>query len=177
MTLVTPQAERFDVRGRQIAWLMIVAPTAFVLAIGLIAISSQGWALPLLLTLTISALGGGAGLVVLNAVYRLEPMIDAHKRGDDMFDHPLGMWQFISVMFVLLILIAPPSALTITGVLLGLDWLQWVGTIVSIGFAILYFWWFGRLAVERLSNFGPELLLIECCILARIHPQLPLPIP
>jgi len=158
MSLVAPRSERADVRGRQIAWLIVVAPVAFVLTVATVWIGGQGWSLPLALTSTFAALGGASGLVVLNSVYRLQPMIDAHKRGDDMFDHPLSGWQFITVMLALAILVAPPFALTLTGLRLGLEWLQWVGTAASIGFGVLYYRWLGRLAIKKLEKSGPELL-------------------
>ncbi|MBW7460177.1 hypothetical protein K0U00_39555, partial [Paenibacillus sepulcri] len=107
MTLVTSQAERYDIRGRQLAWLLIIAPPALIITFAMIFISGYYWAVPLALPLIIAALGAGAGLVVLNSVHRLEPMTDAHKRGDDMFDHPIGWWQFMSLMLVTLVLIAP----------------------------------------------------------------------
>src|SRR5215472_7014737 len=78
LTLVTPGAERFDVRGRQGAWGLLVAPTALVLTIVLTAVSGQSWAWPWVLALTPALLGGAAGLVLLISVFYLVPRTEPH---------------------------------------------------------------------------------------------------
>jgi len=98
MTLNIPHATRHDVRGRQLAWLLIVAPVALGTTFLMIVLTGSYWALPGALTLVSAALGAWAGLLVLNSVFRLAPMTDPHKRGDHMFEHGISWWQFMSLM-------------------------------------------------------------------------------
>jgi ABC-2 type transport system permease protein len=69
LILVTPGAERSDVRGRQGAWGLLVVPTALVLTIVLTAVSGQSWAWPWVLAMTPALLGGAAGLILLISVF------------------------------------------------------------------------------------------------------------
>lgn len=158
MTLASPGAERYDVRGRQIAWLLVVGPAALAMTIGLIAIGGRYEALPYALPLTIAALGAGSGLVVLNSVYRLEPMADAHKRGDDLFDHPIGWWPFMSLFIAASILISPAFGLALWGAARGAEGVMWSAVPVACLLGGMYAWGFGRLAIRRLEARGPELL-------------------
>ena len=73
LILLTPGAERCDVRGRQVTWGLLVAPVALVLTIALTAMSGQGWAWPWTLALTPALLGGAAGLIAVISVYYPAP--------------------------------------------------------------------------------------------------------
>jgi ABC-2 type transport system permease protein len=158
LTLTRPRATSVDVRGRQTAWLLVVGPVA--VAATLIPIEATGlwWALPGSLTLVITALGAGAGLVVLHSVYQLIPMTDPHKRGDDMFDHEISWLQFMTMLVAIAVLVLPPFALVILGQRDGYGWAQWLAIPVALAFAALYFTAFGRWAYRRLAARGPELL-------------------
>ena len=60
--------ERADVRGRQLAWLVVVAPVMVALTVALTAVSGQTWAWPWILAALPAVLGGTAGLMVLVSV-------------------------------------------------------------------------------------------------------------
>ncbi|MGN9843731.1 hypothetical protein ACTMTI_36960 [Nonomuraea sp. H19] len=81
LTLMTPGAERADVRGRQLAWLLTVGPAVLVLSVAGTAISGETWAWPWVLGLLPAMLGGAAGLIVFLGVTSLVPGTDPHKRG------------------------------------------------------------------------------------------------
>jgi ABC-2 type transport system permease protein len=171
MTLTTPNAARDDVRGRQLAWLLIVAPVALIITLLMIVLTDSYWALPGALTLVIAALGTGAGLLVANSVERLVPMTDPHKRGDDLFEHGISWWQFMSLVIATVFLVAPASSLVVLGMYLGLEWMQWIGVPAGLASGILYYWWFGRLAYRRLEARGPELLSVMRNGLAAAEPK------
>src|SRR5262249_21883053 len=65
LTLSTPGAQRADVHGRQLAWLLLVAPLATALTIILTALSGQRWGWPLAAAFLPASLGSGAGVIVL----------------------------------------------------------------------------------------------------------------
>ena len=89
LTRMVPGVERADVRGRQAAWLLVVAPAALVLTAALTVLGGQGWAWPWLLAILPAVLGGTAGLMMVVSVARPVRQKDPHRRsgpfdtGDD----------------------------------------------------------------------------------------------
>ncbi|MFI6480966.1 hypothetical protein ACIBH1_23765 [Nonomuraea sp. NPDC050663] len=154
LTLMTPGAERSDVRGRQLAWLLVVGPAAAVLTLGGTLVSGQDWAWPWVLGLFPALLGGGAGIVVLLAVTSLVPGTDPHKRGGN----PLstGADETAETSLAWLVLIAVPStALPAAGAIL-LD--TWAGVVTGVLTGLLSAWGLGAIAGRRLEKHGIELL-------------------
>lgn len=158
MTLLIPKAARVDVRGRQIAWLAIIAPAATILTITGVLVTGYNWAWPGALTLLTAALGAGAGVFILTSVYKLVPTNDAHKRSDDLSDQGISWLEFVGLTILLLVLIVPSFSFVVLGAMQNLEWLEWLGIPAGIITGIAYFWWFGRLAYNRLEARGPELL-------------------
>lgn len=156
--LVTPNAARSDIRGRQWAWLIVVAPIAVLASIVPVVLTGYYWVLPITLSLVVVGLGAGAGLLVMNSVYNLEPMTDPHKRGDDAFEHSISWWQFVSLLLALVILAAPTASFIAWGIFSENSWLQWMALPVAALTGVFYFWLLGRLSARRLEKRGPELL-------------------
>jgi ABC-2 type transport system permease protein len=158
-TLMVPQAERPDVRGRQLAWLLAIAPPAILATVvgGLIA--GERWTWPWALSLLPAALGAGAGLVVLTSVYALLPVADPRIRARDAAggDGTLGLVAWAMLPLVVLA-VAPAAALPLLGTLLGDAVIQWLG--VPAGLVLGWSAWsvLGRVASDRLESRGPELL-------------------
>ncbi|MEU4509265.1 hypothetical protein AB0G05_07210 [Nonomuraea wenchangensis] len=154
LTLMTPGAERADVRGRQLAWFLIVGPAAVVLSLAGTLVSGETWAWPWVLGLLPALLGGGAGVIVLLAVTSLVPGTDPHKRGGN----PLstGADETAETSLAWLVLVAVPAiALPAAGVIL-LD--PWAGVATGVLTGALAAWGFGRIAYRRLESHGIELL-------------------
>ncbi|MFI6290937.1 hypothetical protein ACIBEJ_05090 [Nonomuraea sp. NPDC050790] len=154
LTLMTPGAERADVRGRQLAWLLVVGPAAVVLSLGGTLVSGQTWAWPWVLGLLPALLGGGAGLVVLLAVTSLVPGTDPHKRGGN----PLstGADESAETGLAWLMLIAVPTAALPTAGAILLH--PWAGIATGVLTGALTAWGLGRIAYRRLENHGIDLL-------------------
>jgi ABC-2 type transport system permease protein len=155
-TLVVPGAEAVDVRGRQLAWLLIVGPLTVVLAIALPAITDPG-AYPLVLGLAPALLGGGAGLIVILSVYAGYPVPDrANPFAAGGNPGVLRVLLQIGITLLLLVVALPEIALVVAG--LAVPGLAWLALPTGIGVGVLCWWWFGRLAQRRLAARGPELL-------------------
>ncbi|GAB3436039.1 hypothetical protein [Actinophytocola sediminis] len=158
-TLVTPGAEAADVRGRQVAWLLLIGPVVVVLAIVLPWLVDPG-TYPWVLGLTPAVLGGGAGLVMLLAVFTAYPMPDQRSNPFAAGNSP-GMLRLLLQLAILLLLAV--AALPVVGVVL-VGWeapgLRWLGVPVGIGIGVLCGWWWGRVATNRLVTRGPELLAV-----------------
>ncbi|MBB5784374.1 hypothetical protein [Nonomuraea jabiensis] len=154
LTLMTPGAERADVRGRQLAWLLIVGPAAVVLSLAGTLVSGQTWAWPWVLGLLPALLGGGAGIIVLLAVTSLVPGTDPHKRGGN----PLstGADEAAQSGLAWLVLVAvPATALPTAGAILLHPW---AGIATGVLTGALSAWGLGKIACRRLENHGIDLL-------------------
>ncbi|MEW9528448.1 hypothetical protein [Microbispora sp. NPDC049125] len=158
LSLVHPGVERDEVRGRQIAWLIKVAPVAIVLTVAGLVLGGEAWTWPWALALLAATLGGGAGLIVLVSVYLLVPVPEPSKRGGN----PLEAGNIFGLV-LLMLLLTPVTALPAVGVAvlgqaLGLPVVLWAAVPVGGVTGALLAGWFGRLAYRRLRAQGPELL-------------------
>lgn len=154
LTLMTPGAERADVRGRQLAWLLIVGPAAVALSLAGTLVSGETWAWPWVLGLLPALLGGGAGIIVLLAVTSLVPGTDPHKRGGNPLSTGADETAETSLAWLVLCA-APATALPAAGAIL-LN--PWAGVATGVLTGVLCAWGFGRIAYRRLENHGIELL-------------------
>ncbi|HEU5416048.1 MAG TPA: hypothetical protein VFV41_00050 [Streptosporangiaceae bacterium] len=77
LTVLTPGSARADVRGRQLAWLIAVAPYAIVSTVILTAASGQSRYWPWALALIAALLGGGAGLAAWASARFVQPLDEA----------------------------------------------------------------------------------------------------
>jgi ABC-2 type transport system permease protein len=150
-TVLTPGAARKDVRGRQIAWLLLTAPLVLVLSIVPTLLSDQTWAWPWLAALVPALLGGGAGVIVLISVLRPVPMTDPHKRSGNLLENGTDFTQVL-LMLVLVAATAAPAYLTVR---YGPDW---AGAGVGVATGVLLAWLLGDLAAKHLEATGPALL-------------------
>jgi ABC-2 type transport system permease protein len=158
-TLVVPGAERVDVRGRQIAWLALIAPVSLILAIVLPAVSDPG-VYPWVLGLAPALLGGGAGLVVLLSVFAAYPMPD-QRASPFATGGSTGLLRGllqIAISLLLALAALPVVAVVLVGQGIGVAAVAWLGVPVGIAVGALLFWWWGGIAVRRLTSRGPELL-------------------
>jgi ABC-2 type transport system permease protein len=158
-TLVAPGLSRVDVRGRQIAWLLVIGPVAVALAVVLPAVSDPG-TYPWVLGLVPALLGGGAGLVVLLSVYAAYPMPDQRASPFASGGTPglLRTLLQLGISLLLAVVALPVVAVVVVGEVAGVPAVSWLGVPVGIGLGVLTFWWWGALAARRLAARGPELL-------------------
>ncbi|MDG4780839.1 hypothetical protein O7614_14430 [Micromonospora sp. WMMD961] len=150
-TVLTPGAARRDVRGRQLAWLLLTAPAVVVLSVVPTVLSGQTWAWPWLAALVPALLGGGAGVIVLISVLRPVPMTDPHKRSGNLLENGTDFTQVL-LMLVLVAATAAPAYLTVR---YGPDW---AGAGVGLVTGVVLAWLLGDFAAKHLEATGPDLL-------------------
>ncbi|MDR7300950.1 hypothetical protein [Haloactinomyces albus] len=159
-TLVAPEVQHAEVRGRQLAWLAFVAPVVAVAALVLPAVAGQAGVYPWVLGVTAAVLGAASGVVVLLSVFTPFPVPQQRSNPFTAAGQPgfaTGLKQF--AMSVLLVVAAiPVLAVLITGTVLGNDWLLWSSVPVGVLSGVVSAWACGRIAVHRLRTWGPELL-------------------
>lgn len=157
-TLVMPGTERADVRGRQLAWLTLVAPLSLGLTVAGTALHGDAAIWPWALTATTAALGAGVGLLPLVAVDQLVPGPDPHEIKDSPLDHGDTTGQGFVALFLVLAAALPSVGVVALGQVVGSGALRWAGVAVGVLSGVLYFWLFGRAAGRHLQARGPELL-------------------
>lgn len=152
LTMVVPGTERVDVRGRQAAWTLVVAPAGLLLTVVFTAVSGQHWSWPWVLGGEAALLGGSAGLIVLASA--LSPFPLTADGG------PTPQRQLkIHAMLILLPVttLFPVAGALILGAVVHLTAVTWLAVPVGVAWGSLLCWWFGRITVRRLANSGPEL--------------------
>ncbi|MDA1774999.1 hypothetical protein PDJ95_27220 [Bacillus cereus] len=164
LTLVTPGAERIDVRGRQLAWLIAIGPVAILTTIIFTFTSGLTYVYPWVFAVVPALLGGAVGLIVLFSIVNLIPITDPHRRGrgtiisgDDMNASKV----FITTWFMLLMVLVTtiPSLLVVwLGTSLHIQFIQWLGVPTGVCTGVLLAWLFGRIAYKKLERNGPEFL-------------------
>ncbi len=150
LTLMTPGAS--DVRGRQLAWLVTVAPVAVVLAVTFTAVNGGPW--PMIIAVTAALLGGGAGMVPLISVYALVPGIDPQRRGGNPLRTSEDDGALTGLAYLMMVLVAATAVPA--GVVAAL--FGWPGVAVGVLTGALCFWGLGVRTERRLAARGPELL-------------------
>ena len=155
LTLSTPGSERVDVRGRQLAWLVVVGTMGIVASIALTLASGHVEATPWVAAAIPALLGGAAGLGILLAVITPAPLPE-HRGGDplDLGDDPTtgGNLMIHGVVMSLAVPVLAVPALLATSVLPA------AGVLVGIATGVLFAWAGGWIAIWRLERAGPEML-------------------
>jgi ABC-2 type transport system permease protein len=161
-TLVTPGAERADVRGRQLAWALIIAPLGLVLAAVLPAVVSSPSAYPWVFGLLPAVLGAGTGTLMLQSVFAATAMPDPRRNASPLSTSGrpgcANVLLSIGLMFLLAFATLPVFAVLVAGAVADLPALMWAGVPVGIATGSVLAWWWGAVAVNRLVSCGPELL-------------------
>ncbi len=161
LILLTPGAERQDVRGRQWAWLAVFAPATVLMAAILIPLSGEHWTWPWMLALLPALLGGGAGLMVWVGVTQLVPGPDPHRnRANPLEGGESTAAQGLLVFFAGILPAVPAAAMVRAGMVQDNDLLLWGGVPVGIATGVLGAWLLGRIAYSHLEARGPELLYL-----------------
>jgi hypothetical protein len=159
LTLQT-STEKEDLRGRQWAYLLVFGPLTVAVTVGFTLWSGYTWAWPWVLALVPALLGGGVGLAVFTSVVALAPGPDAHKRPDNPLEQAETPWQSQVLFWVGLLPPIPAVVIVVLGTVFNSAALLWAGGPVGLATGVLLGWWLGRLAINRLRAYGPEMLFL-----------------
>ncbi|HWD62905.1 MAG TPA: hypothetical protein VG369_10450 [Humibacter sp.] len=146
LTIMTPGAERADVRGRQLAWLLLVGPYALCLTVVLTLISGQTWAWPWALGLLAALTGGAAGLIPLMSLIAVLPL---DENGGPAPAWPAKVW---ATLILTTVSAAPAVALLIVGALAQSLLLQWLAVPLGILTGIILAVTLGHAAQKRVES-------------------------
>ncbi len=155
LTLSTPGSERVDVRGRQLAWLVVVGTLGIVASIVLTLASGHLDAAPWVAAAIPALLGGAAGLGIVLAVTTPAPLPE-RRGGDplDLGDDPTtgGNLMVHGVVMSLAVPVLAAPALLVTSLVPA------AGVVAGLATGVLYAWVGGAVAIRRLERAGPEML-------------------
>ncbi|MBE7190691.1 hypothetical protein, partial [Jatrophihabitans endophyticus] len=152
LTIMTPGSARPDLRGRQTAWLIAVAPFSVLETVTLTATSGEPTLWPWAIALVIALLGGAAGLVPVLSLLAVQPLDEA--------GNPTPGWS-VKVHLALYCTVAtalPAAAMLVLGASAGSALTQWAAVPVAAATAALLAWWGRRHATRRLPRVQIDVL-------------------
>jgi ABC-2 type transport system permease protein len=154
LTVAAPRTAAADVRGRQLAWLLLVAPFAAVETVALTAWSGQHGLWPWALGTLIALLGGAAGLAPLASLVSVQPLDDG--------GNPTPAWSLkVHIALVAVALTAAPAAGMLTLGSLGHDSvLSWTAVAVAAVTATAFAAVGGAAATRRLRARQVDILRV-----------------
>lgn len=158
LTLATPNTEAREVRGRQLAWLIVFGGIGTVLTAVGIALHPDPALVPWALATFIAVVGAGAGLVVFVSLRMLVPSRDPHLVKHAPADHGNQTGSAFMMMALVLLLATPTAGVLTYGQTTGNELILWAGVAVGVVTALFFSVVGGRLATRYLTVAGPELL-------------------
>jgi ABC-2 type transport system permease protein len=146
LTVMTPDASRADVRGRQAAWLIVVAPYTVAVTIAFTAFSGERAAWPLVLAVLPAVLGGSAGLAPFSSLVSVQPL-----------DETGGPTPAYSLKVHIALVVVALTALVPVLILVASrawhePWLSWVAVPAGLVTGAVLAAYLGGLAVARLQD-------------------------
>jgi ABC-2 type transport system permease protein len=152
LVLTTPNVEAADVRGRQLAWFLLVGPYSILLSlVGVVVAGTAGeWAW--VLGLLPAVLGGAVGVFVLVSAVAPQPLDDTGG--------PTPSWtlKVYATLILTCVSSAPALALLIVGAATGAGWVSWLALPIGIVTGVICTFGLGSLATKQLVRRGPEML-------------------
>lgn len=154
LTVMTPNSARPDIRGRQTAWLIIIAPFTSVETVVLTTTSGQPHLWPWAIALLIALLGGAAGLIPVASLLAVQPLDEA--------GNPAPGWS-IKVhlaLYATTATAAPVAALLVIGASAGSDIVLWSAVPAAAVTAASLAWWGQKRATRRLPHVQTDVLTL-----------------
>jgi ABC-2 type transport system permease protein len=151
LPFTTPGGERAEVRGRALAWLLLVTPVAVLLTVAGVLVAPAIDPLPAIAVLP-AVLGAGATVPVWVSLLRVRPVPD--PRHPTSADNPTDIISVLVASGAGLLAAAAPLALLVWGP----DELRWLAPLLGLATGAAA--WFGGawLADDRLASRGAEVL-------------------
>lgn len=155
-TILAPNSTRADVRGRQLAWTLVVAPFCVVLTLVLTAVSGLAWAWPWVLALLPALVGGCSGAVVLLSVIAAYP-VPKNADSNPFTSGTNPHYMQLSIIPLLMAMVGPAGVLLIQGAVTGNAVLNWLAVPVGVITGALMAWLCGRIACHKLEEGAVDL--------------------
>ena len=154
LTVMTQDSSRADVRGRQAAWLIVVAPYTVAITIAFTALSGERAAWPWVLAVLPAVLGGAAGLAPFSSLVSVQPL-----------DETGGPTPAYSLKVHIALVVVALTALVPVAVLVAAHawhepWLSWAAVLVGLATGAALAAYLGGKAVTRLQSRQVRILRV-----------------
>jgi len=154
LTVMAPDSSRADIRGRQAAWLIVVAPYTVAVTIAFTALSGEHAAWPWVLAVLPAVLGGAAGLAPFSSLISVQPP-----------DETGGPTPAYSLKVHIALVVVTLTALVPVAVLVAARawheaWLTWGAVPAGLATGAALTACLGGLAVSRLQSRQVRLLRV-----------------
>ncbi|HEU0165685.1 MAG TPA: hypothetical protein VFQ54_11630 [Thermomicrobiales bacterium] len=160
LTLMTPGAEKNDVRGKQLAFLAVFAPAAILFSTIFTAWGEQTWAWPWILSIMPATLGAAAGVMIVISIRGVVPVPETARKSGNLMAAADNTAQTFVAMIATALAAIPPAAVVFSGRSLDSRIVEWFAVPIGVGTGALAAWWGGSWAIRDLEREGPELLSI-----------------
>ncbi len=151
-TLLSPGSAGPDLRGRQLAWLVVTGPVAVVAGVVGTAFSGQPWAWLWVAALTPALLLGGAGVVVYASVRAPLPL-DPTGGPTPAFSVKVHLCLYVTALTA-----APAAGVLVLGTVTGDTPVDWAGVPAALVVGTVLLVVLTRAAARRLVGHEPELV-------------------
>jgi ABC-2 type transport system permease protein len=163
LTVEAPGTERADVRGRQVAWLVVFGSLGALGTVVFTALAGATWAWPWVLAALPALAGASVGLIPWIGLLVPGPLperrdADPLDPGDDPRTTGALVTQGVVMTFLPILLAGPALAIGFGADMAGIPGGRWWGGVAGVTSGLVYAWGFGALAIRRLSTRGPDLL-------------------
>ncbi len=156
--VMIPQALPDDIRGRQIAWLLVATPFAIVPVVVVRVFGDLGldrWEIPV--AVTISMLGVSAGLTAVNSVRGAYPVPEATKSFSMNTRGSFTGNAFVFLILGIVVLAVSVVPALVLALLLPGAW-TYLSIPVAVAIGWLGMWWGARMAVGTLVRDSDRIL-------------------
>jgi ABC-2 type transport system permease protein len=151
IVLNVADAQRVDVRGRQLAWLLLIGPYSIALSVVGLLVAHQASVTPWVLALLGAVLGVASGIIPVLSLVLPQPLDDNGSPG------PAWVAKAYATIIAVALSAVPALACLIVGAATSSTWLGWLAVPVGIGTGVIGFALLGRVATTRFVRRGPEL--------------------
>lgn len=147
---------RSDVRGRQLAMLLVFAPRVLLVSVPFAALSGAAWVVPYAAAAVPAVLGAATGAAVLTSAIGVSPGVDPRRRvgpNDANGNISLHVWV---VLLVLGVAVAPTAAAIAWALPRGSAALAVGVAVLGVANGLAAAWLLGRVAIAYLHDRVPD---------------------
>lgn len=146
-----------DVRGRQLAMIILFTPPALIVSALVIMITGEHWAWPAVLAGLPALIGAASGVALVLSAVAVSPGVDPRRRvgpndagGDLTLQANLAIW-------LCLLLITPTAAALVIGYTALPPWGPWGAVLIGVLNGSLGYWLLGKITIGYLTDRLPTL--------------------
>ncbi len=141
-----------DVRGRQLAMIILFTPPAVIVSAVVIMVTGEHWAWPAVLAGLPALIGVASGLALVLSAVAVSPGVDPRRRvGPNDAGGDLSLQVNLSI-WICLLLVTPTAGALVLGYAVLQPWGPWAAVLIGVLNGALGYWLLGRLTIGYLTD-------------------------